>query len=109
MFSLSLFSIQSFQKGSKVFDLVSEGERSSLFFPQRPLQIFHLPQDFAQLALHRQRSLSALFATSHGDIVKALSTLREEKRVGIFERQTSRHADLGNDISIAQFRQDHFQ
>ena len=91
-FSASRFSPSS-RSSRELNSLISlpKGQHSHFFLTKSAFQIFELAQNFAQLALHRERPFGALLAPSDGHVVEALSGLREEKCVGIFESETARH------------------
>ena len=105
MFSLTLFAFQAFQQGSEVFNFPAEREHSHLFFAESALQVFQLPKNFAEFALHRKRAFGALFATGDRHVVEAFSRLREEECVGVFERESTRGVGAGNDVAVAQLRE----
>jgi len=100
MLGFMFFAVETVEQGSKVFDLPAEREHLHFFVAQSAFQILELTQDFSQFALHREWALGALFAASHGDIVKAFTGLREEERVRIFEGESASHAGFRDDVSV---------
>src|SRR5580704_3976449 len=109
MIGFPLFTFQAFQQGSEVFNLAGEREHSHLFFAESALQVFELPENFAELALHRKRAFGALFAAGDGHVVEAFSGLREEERVGILEGESTRRLGTGNNVAIAQLRENYLE
>ncbi len=106
---LALLVFQPLQQPGQLGDIASDRGNVGFFLADGALELVHLDQHVAQLALHRERALAALFAAGDRHIVEALARLRQEKRVGIVQRQVA--ADLGvrNDVAVAQLGQNHFQ
>ena len=90
LFGLALFAFQPVQQGSEVLDFAAQSEHAHFFVAQRLFQFSELAQHVAQFALHRQRTFRALLAAGHGHVVEAFARLREEERIGIFQRQLAR-------------------
>ena len=86
-FRFALLVFQPLQQA--VSSAISRPERGDahLLLGHGALQLAHLLQHFAQLALHGERALAALLAAGDGHVVEALARLREEECVGIFQRQ----------------------
>jgi hypothetical protein len=95
MFGFALFAVEAIEQGSEVLDFAAQGEHAHFFVAQGAFEIFELAQDFAQLALHRERAFGALLASGDGDVVEAFAGLGEEKRVRIFECQAARDVGSG--------------
>src|ERR1017187_6442003 len=109
LLGFALLILQAIEQGRVLFDFAPQSEREHFLFAQSSLQLFEQAQHVAQLALHRKRSLAALFAAGDGDIMEALAGLREKERIRAGEREFTRYGRVGHDVSVTQLRQNYFQ
>ena len=108
-FRFAFFAFEAVEQGSEVFDFAAQGQDAHFFMAQRLFQISELAQNVAQFALHRKRAFGALLASGDGHVVEAFTGLREEERIGIFQRQLAGKGGIGNDVAVAQLGQDDFE
>ena len=106
---LALLVFQPLQQAGQFGDLAAQRGDAGFLLAHGAFQFAHLEQHVAQFALHRERTLAALLAAGDGHVVEALARLREEERVGIFQRQLAADFGVGNDVAVAQLGQNHFQ
>src|ERR1700683_1865820 len=109
MLSFPLFTLKTFQQRSEIFNFAAKRKHSHFLLAESALQLFELPKHFAKIALHRKWSFGALFAAGNGYVMKAFSGLREEECIRILKCEPACGIGAGNDIAVAQLRQDDFE
>src|SRR5580693_671583 len=109
MISRSFFLVETFQKGSEIFNFSAEREHPHFLVTKSTLHILKLPENFAEFALHRKRAFGALFAAGDRYIVEAFSGLGQKERVGILQSQTTCSLRAGDDVAVPKLGKNDFQ
>src|SRR5580692_11893155 len=109
LFCFSLLRLQPIEPRSEIFDLARQSQYAQFVIAESRLQLVQQAHYIAQFAFHRERPFGTLFATSDSYVMETLSRLRKEKCVGVRQRKLTCGGWLGNDVAVAQFRQDDFQ
>ncbi len=109
LFGFAAFAFQTIEQRDHFRDFASQSGDAGGSLAHGAFQFRHLPQHVAQFALHRERPLAALLAAGNHHIVETLAGLRKEESVRVFQGKRAADAGIGNDIAVAQLRQNHFQ
>ncbi len=107
--AFALVVLQPMQQSGQLEDFAAQRGHAQLFGGHGALHLAHLLQHFAQFALHGERSLAALLAAGHGDVVEALARLGEEEGIGIIQREIAAGAGIGHNVAVAELGQNHFK
>jgi hypothetical protein len=94
---------------AQIFQQPREGARLDLRLFQLGLHLGQTPLRISQLALQGQRPSQARLAAGHSHVVKTFPGGREEKGVGILQREGSGLLRIRRDKTVAQLGQNRLQ
>src|ERR1019366_3360007 len=107
--AFALVVLKAMQQAGQLVDFASQCGHTQLFGGHGALHLDHLLQYFAQFALHGERSLAALLAAGHGDVVEALTGLGKEEGIGIFQCEIAAGTSIGHNVAVAELGQNHLK